>query len=118
MSRVALSAGLWFATTYALSFAAGTQPAVMDVAVDAAILSGCALASDAVHSATGMAPSPATSAAVTAALYAAAEKAYRNDDNYLMNAALAAGNDFAVENYQKMQRIAAWKEAMEQQNNE
>ena len=109
LSRTGMSAALWFATTYGLSFMAGSMPNVMDVAVDAAILSGCALASDAAHSAVGMPPSPASSAAITGALYAAAEKVYRGDSNYLVNAGLAAGNDFAVESYQKMQRMAAFK---------
>jgi hypothetical protein len=65
------------------------------------------MGSDLVHSVVGWNPSGVSSAAATGALYAAAEKLYRNDDNYLVNAAVAGANDWAVEMYLEKMNMSA-----------
>jgi len=97
INRAAMSAGLWFAVAYGLGLVSGVELSMFDTAVDAAIMGGSALSSDLIHSYINMIPTVYSSAAVTGGLYAAAQRAYRGDTNYLVNAAVAGGNDVLVE---------------------
>ena len=112
VSRAVISAGLWFAVAYGGGMALGSMPNLVDCAVDAGILGAASMGSDLVHSVVGWNPSGVSSAAATGALYAAAEKLYRNDDNYLVNAAVAGANDWAVEMYLEKSSAAAMYDQM------
>ena len=92
-----MSSGVWFATAYGLGIVLGADMPLMDTAVDAGIMGGCALASDVAHGMLKWTPSPMTSAIGTGAMYAAVQKAYRNDSNYLVNVGAGALNDYALE---------------------
>jgi hypothetical protein len=59
-------------------------------------MAASALGADAMHSMLKMDATSVTSAGLTGAYYAVAQKLYRGDNNYLVNAAAAAANDFAV----------------------
>jgi hypothetical protein len=55
---------------------------------------------------------------MTGAYFAAAEKLVRNSDDYLVNGALAAANDFAVEKFQQAQRDMAQVREMQEAQEE
>lgn len=112
MSRAVMSAGLWVAVAYGVGMVAGANPNLVDCAIDGGIMGACAIGSDLVHSVVGMNPTGTTSAVMTGAYYALAEKLYRGDDNYLTNGLLAGANDWAVEKYQTMQRRQMMVQAM------
>lgn len=92
-----MSSGIWFVTAYGLGMALGADLPIMDTAIDAAIMGGSAFASDTAHSMLKWVPSPMTSAVLTGTMYAAAQKAYRGDSNYLVNVGAGAANDYVVE---------------------
>jgi hypothetical protein len=112
MSRAFMSAGLWFAVSAGLGLVAGIPLNMVDMAVDSGLMGASSLASDAVHSSIGMSPSGVSSAVVTGALYAGTQKLYRGSNDYVVNMALAGGNDWAIEMVQKSQRQSALAEAM------
>ena len=56
-----------------------------DVLVDAGIMGAATLGSDIVHNVIGMVPTTASSALVSGSFYAGAQKAYRDDSNYVVN---------------------------------
>ena len=112
MSRAVMSAGLWFAVSYGVNVAMGGNVSIVDCAVDGGIMGVCAIGSDIVHSTLGMNPTGTTSAVATGALFAGAEKLYRNSDDYMVNGLLAGANDWAIEKYQSMQRQSAMQQAM------
>ena len=101
MSRAAMSAGLWFAVAYGAGMAFGSNPNLMDCAVDAGIMGAAAVGSDVIHSILSMDPTGTTSAAATGVLYASAEYLYRGDTNVYVNGLLAGANDWAVEKFQE-----------------
>jgi len=96
-ARATTSAALWVAVSYGLGMVAGSNPSLSDCAVDGGIMGACAVGSDWLHSMLDMEKTGVTSAVVTGAYFAAAQKLVRGSDDYLMNAALAGGNDLAVE---------------------
>lgn len=97
-ARSMASAAIWFAASYGLGMAMGTNPSLQECAIDAGMMAAASYGSDVVHTMVlDSDPSGMSSAAVTGALYAGAAKLYRNDNNFLPNAALAAANDYATE---------------------
>lgn len=96
-ARATTSAGLWFAVSYGLGMVAGTNPSLMDCAVDGGLMGASAVASDWLHSLLQMEKTGITSAVATGGYFALAQKLVRGSDDYLMNAGLAGGNDLAVE---------------------
>jgi len=111
-SRAVMSGGLWFAVSYALGVALGTNPTLTDTALDAGMMSASAVGSDVVHGMLGMNPTGMTSAVLTGAYFAGLQKVVRGDSNYLVNGGFAAANDLLVENVSAMQRNARASAAM------
>jgi hypothetical protein len=68
-----------------------------DVLVDAGIMGAATLGSDIVHNVIGMVPTTASSALVSGSFYAGAQKAYRDDSNYVVNLVAGAANDVLVD---------------------
>lgn len=97
VNRAVMSAGLWGATVLVIGMATGADIPMLDLAVDSGIMGASALGSDWVHGLWGWTPTPMTSAVGAGALYTGIQAAYRGDDSYLTNFALAAGNDWMVE---------------------
>ncbi len=114
MSRAVMSGGLWFAVSYGVGLVLGANPSLTNCAVDGGIMAACAVGSDLMHSMLGWEPTGTTSAVMTGAYFAAAEKLVRNSDDYLVNGALAAANDFAVEKFQQAQRDMAQVREMQE----
>lgn len=96
-ARATSSAGLWFAVSYGLGMVAGTNPSLMDCAVDGGLMGASAVASDWTHAMLDFEKTGTTSAAATGAFFALTQKLVRGSDDYLMNGVLAGANDFAVE---------------------
>lgn len=111
-SRAVMSGGLWFAVSYALGVALGTNPSLTDTALDAGMMSASAVGADVVHGMLGMNPTGMTSAVLTGAYFAGLQKVVRGDSNYLVNGGFAAANDLLVENVSAMQRNARTSAAM------
>lgn len=111
-SRAVMSGGLWFAVSYALGLALGTNPDLTNTAVDAGMMSASAVGADVVHGMLGMNPTGMTSALLTGAYFAGLQKVVRGDNNYLVNGGFAAANDLLVENVSAMQRNARASAAM------
>ena len=111
-SRAVMSGGLWFAVSYALGVALGTNPNLTDTALDAGMMSASAVGADMVHGMLGMNPTGITSAVLTGAYFAGLQKVVRGDSNYLVNGGFAAANDLLVENVSAMQRNARAQAAM------
>jgi ABC-type branched-subunit amino acid transport system permease subunit len=107
-----MSGGLWFAVSYALGVALGTNPSLTDTALDAGMMSASAVGADVVHGMLGMNPTGMTSAVLTGAYFAGLQKVVRGDSNYLVNGGFAAANDLLVENVSAMQRNARTSAAM------
>ena len=97
IQRAIWSSGIWFATAYGLGMVAGANLSLSDTLVDAGIMGTATFGSDLLHNASGMVPTLASSAVVSGALYAGAQKAYRNDSNYVVNAVAGAANDVLVD---------------------
>ena len=95
--RAAFSAGLWFAVSYGMGMVAGSNPSLMDCAVDGGVMGASAMASDLIHGVLDWEATGTTSAVLTGASFAAAQKLLRGSNDYMVNGALAAANDFAVE---------------------
>ena len=96
-TRAAMSAGVWFATAYGLGTALGIPISINDYAIDSAIMGSSALASDFTHGVLGWAPTGMTSMVGSGVYYAAIQKAYRGDNSYGQNFAMAAANDWLVD---------------------
>ena len=96
-TRALWSSGIWLATAYGLGLLVGANLNAMDVVVDAGIMGAATLGSDFTHNIIGMIPTTASSALVSGTYYAGAQKAYRNDSNYLVNFAAGAANDVIVD---------------------
>ena len=96
-TRALWSSGIWLATAYGLGLVVGANLNAMDVVVDAGIMGAATLGSDFTHNIIGMIPTTASSALVSGTYYAGAQKAYRNDSNYLVNFAAGAANDVIVD---------------------
>jgi len=111
-SRAVMSGGLWFAVSYALGVALGTNPSLTDTALDAGMMSASAVGADVVHGMLGMNPTGMTSAVLTGAYFAGLQRVVRGDRNYLLNGGFAAANDLLVENVSAMQRNARASAAM------
>jgi hypothetical protein len=97
MNRAAWSAGLWASTAYVLGYATGANISLYDCAVDGAVMGGSSLGSDYVHQAINVQPTGLTSAAMTGAIFALAQRGVRGSDAYAVNFVAGAGNDFLVE---------------------
>jgi len=110
-TRAAVSGGDWFAVAYGLTLVTGANSDLYNVAVDAGIMAASAAASDVAHGMMGMVPTGVTSHLMTGAMYAGAEKLVRGDNNYMVNAAAAAGNDYLVEKWDETRRRQAWQAA-------
>ena len=96
-TRALWSSGIWLATAYGLGLVVGADLNAMDVVVDAGIMGAATLGSDFTHNIIGMIPTTSSSALVSGTYYAGAQKAYRNDSNYLVNFAAGAANDVIVD---------------------
>lgn len=96
-SRGAVSGALWFAVSYGIGMATGSNPSLTDCAMDGGLMAAAAVASDVTHEMIAWEVTGTTSAALTGAYFAAAQKLARGSDDYLMNAGLAAANDYLVE---------------------
>jgi len=96
-ARATTSGGLWFAVSYGMGMMAGTNPSVMDCAVDGGLMAVSAVASDWMHSLLSMEKTGTTSAVLTGGYFAVAQKLVRGSDDYAINAGLAGANDWAVE---------------------
>ena len=114
MTRAMISGGLWFAVSYGVGMVLGSNPSLTNCAVDGGVMAASALGSDLMHTMLGWEVTGTTSAVMTGAYFAAGEKLLRNSDDYLINGALAAANDFAVEKYQQAQREMAYAKEMEE----
>jgi hypothetical protein len=91
------SGALWFAVSYGMGMASGSNPSLIDCAMDAGVMTVSVMASDSVHGLLDWEATGTTSAVLTGASFAAAQKLLRNSDDYFVNGGLAAANDFAVE---------------------
>ena len=96
-ARATSSAGLWFAVSYGLGMVAGSNPSLVDCAVDGGLMGASAIASDWMHAMVSIEKTGTTSAVATGAYFALAQKLVRGSEDYLMNGALAGANDWAVE---------------------
>ena len=96
-ARATTSGALWVAVSYGLGMVAGSNPSLMDCAVDGGLMSASAIASDWLHAMVQMEKTGVTSAVATGGSFALAQKLVRGSNDYLMNAGLAGGNDLAVE---------------------
>jgi hypothetical protein len=118
--RAAVSAGLWFAVVYGVAtvFGAPVAGGFSHTAIDAAIVAASSVGSDMLHEKLQWQSSGVTSAVATGGIYAAIQRAYRGDSNFLGNIALAGANEYAVErwwDYQQQQRYdAAMAEAADE----
>ena len=108
LTRATVSAGVWFATVYALFLATGASTDLMNTAADAGIMAAACVVSDAAHGAMGMVPTGVTSHLATGAGYAAVQKLVRGDNNYMVNVGAAAANDYLVEKWDEMRKRQAW----------
>lgn len=97
MNRALYSAGIWAGTSYALGLALGANVSLYDCGVDGVVMGGSALASDYVHQMIGWQPTGLTSAAVTGAVFAGAQRFVRGSEALGTNFAAAAANDYLVE---------------------
>ena len=97
ITRAVWSSGIWLATAYGLGLVVGADLNAMDVVVDAGIMGAATFGSDLTHNIIGMVPTTASSAIVAGSLYAGAQKAYRNDSNYVVNLAAGAANDVLLD---------------------
>ena len=97
LTRAIWAAGIWAATSYGLTALAGGRTDAGTTLYDAAIMGGSSWTSDLIHDWTNMAPTTMSSALVCGALFAAAEKGLRDDNNYLANFGAAALNEFATD---------------------
>ena len=97
INRALMSSGLWFAVSWGIALAAGVDAPIMEIATDAGLMGGAALASDAAHAALNVIPSAMTSAVGAGAFYTGLQRAWRGDDSYVSNFVAAAGNDYLVE---------------------
>ena len=91
------SSGVWLATAYGLSMVVGENLNASDVLVDAGIMGAATFGSDFVHNVIGLIPTTASSALVSGSFYAGAQKAYRDDSNYVVNLVAGAANDVVVD---------------------
>ena len=97
VTRALWSSGIWLATAYGLGMVVGANLNATDVLVDAGIMGAATLGSDIVHNVIGMVPTTASSALVSGSFYAGAQKAYRDDSNYVVNLVAGAANDVLVD---------------------
>ena len=95
--RAIASGALWFAVSYGMGMVSGSNPSLTDCAMDGGVMGVSAMASDLVHGLLDWEATGTTSAVLTGASFAAAQKLLRNSDDYFVNGGLAAANDFAVE---------------------
>ena len=93
------SAGLWFITSYGLGTLLGSRPSLKECAIDGAIMGASALASDAVLYVSNVRGEQTLtmSAPITGLFFAGAQKMVRGSDSYIMNFAMATGNDLFMD---------------------
>jgi hypothetical protein len=96
-TRALWSSGVWLATAYGLGMVVGANLNASDVLVDAGIMGAATFGSDFVHNVIGLIPTTASSALVSGSFYAGAQKAYRDDSNYVVNLVAGAANDVVVD---------------------
>lgn len=97
MNRALWSAGVWAGTAYGLSLLTGANVSLYDAAMDGVSMGGSSYASDYIHNYLGWQPTGITSAAVTGAVFAGAQRGLRGSNAYAVNFVAGAGNDFLVE---------------------
>ena len=96
-TRALWSSGVWLATAYGLGMVVGANLNASDVLVDAGIMGAATFGYDFVHNVIGLIPTTASSALVSGSFYAGAQKAYRDDSNYVVNLVAGAANDVVVD---------------------